>query len=72
MVYKLLIPDNAPPMAQKERKFAQQRQQIIRDNVQELLLAEIIKRIDYLVWFANPVVVPKHSGSDVYVLITQI
>lgn len=46
----------------KEDDVCRQRQQVIYNNVQELLQAGTIKRIDYLVWLVNHVIVPKHNG----------
>lgn len=47
----------------EEKNICQQRQPVVRENIHELLEVGIIKRIDYSVWLANLVVVPKHNGE---------
>lgn len=61
VVHRLGIPEGTQPIIQKKRTFARQRQHVIWDKVNDLLEASIVKKIDYPVWLANPIMVPKHN-----------
>lgn len=61
--YHLGIPLESPPVVQKKRTFTRPRQFVIRENIQELLRAGIIKQVYYPKWLANPVIVSKHNGE---------
>ncbi|GKV35451.1 hypothetical protein SLEP1_g43714 [Rubroshorea leprosula] len=43
------------PVAQKQRLFGGERLQVIKEEVEKLLQAGFVKRVDYCEWVANPV-----------------
>jgi hypothetical protein len=48
---------------QKERRYTLERHETIRQEVDKLLEAGLIRSVDYLSWLANPVLVEKPDGS---------
>lgn len=63
VVHRLEIPEGVQLTIQNKRTFTREREQVIRDSVNKLLEGGIVKRIDYPVWLANPVVILKHNGE---------
>ncbi|GKV53008.1 hypothetical protein SLEP1_g59558, partial [Rubroshorea leprosula] len=51
------------PIAQKRRLFGGERLKVIKEEVEKLLQAGFIRRIDYCEWVANPVLVKKANGK---------
>ncbi|GJU26721.1 hypothetical protein Tco_1165342 [Tanacetum coccineum] len=52
-----------PPIRQKRRSQAADRNQAIQEEVKKLVNAGIIKEAHYHNWLSNPVMVKKHDGS---------
>ena len=52
-----------PPICQKQRKFALERDKEISDEVDRLLEIRTMEECFYQVWLCNPVVVPKKNGK---------
>ncbi|XP_065628553.1 uncharacterized protein LOC136067128 [Quercus suber] len=63
MVHKLNVNPATPPVRQKKRVFAQDRDQAIAKEVKKLLEADFIREVYYLKWLANVVMVKKASGK---------
>ncbi|GKV42967.1 hypothetical protein SLEP1_g50318 [Rubroshorea leprosula] len=51
------------PVAQKRRLFGGERLKVIKEEVEKLLQAGFIRRVDYCEWVANPVLVKKANGK---------
>ncbi|GKV21495.1 hypothetical protein SLEP1_g31472 [Rubroshorea leprosula] len=51
------------PVAQKRRLFGGERLQAIREEVEKLLQAGFVRKVDYYEWVANPVLVKKANGK---------
>lgn len=51
------------PIHQKVQQFYPDRQKIIQNKINKLLIAEFIKEVKYPDWLANVVVVPKTLGK---------
>ena len=52
-----------PPVWQKKRVFAQERDKAIAEEIRELLEADFIREVYYLEWLANMVIVKKANGK---------
>ncbi|XP_030941553.1 uncharacterized protein LOC115966460 [Quercus lobata] len=63
MVHKLNVSPSFPPIRQKKRIFAQQRDKAIVEEVRKLQKAEFIREVYYLDWLANVVMVKKANGK---------
>jgi len=63
MVHKLNVSPSFPPIRQKKRIFAQQRDKAIAEEVRKLQKAEFIREVYYLDWLANVVMVKKANGK---------
>ena len=63
MVHRLNVSPSFPPIRQKKRVFAPERDQAIAEEVRKLQEANFIKEIYYLDWLANVVMVKKASGK---------
>ena len=63
MVHKLNVSPSFPPIRQKKRIFAQQRDKAIAEEVRKLQKAEFIQEVYYLDWLANVVMVKKANGK---------
>ena len=57
--HRLNILPSSRPIRQKVRRFQPEKQRIIQDEIVKLLVAEFIRKVEYLDWLANVVVVPK-------------
>ena len=62
MVHKLNVSPSFPPIQQKKRVFAQERDKAIVEEVQKLLEAGLIWEAYYPDWLANVVMVKKANG----------
>ncbi|GKV17243.1 hypothetical protein SLEP1_g27774 [Rubroshorea leprosula] len=62
-VHKLSTNPLRKPVAQKRRLFGGERLTAIKEEVEKLLQAGFIKRVDYCEWIANPVMVKKSNGK---------
>ena len=62
-VHRLTIDPTFPPIRQKQRRFAIERDNAINDEIDRLLEIGAIEECFYLVWLCNPVVVPKKNGK---------
>ncbi|GKV18271.1 hypothetical protein SLEP1_g28676 [Rubroshorea leprosula] len=51
------------PVAQKRCLFGGERLKVIKEEVEKLLQAGFIRRVDYCEWVANPVLVKKANGK---------
>ena len=63
MVHRLNVSPSIPPVRQKKRVFAPERDQAIAEEVRKLQEANYIKEVYYLDWLANVVIVKKASGK---------
>jgi len=63
MVHKLNVSPLFPPIRQKKRVFAQERDKAIAKEVQKLLEAGFIREVYYPDWLANVVMVKKANGN---------
>ena len=63
MVHKLNVSPSFPPVRQKKRVFAQERDKAIAEEVRKLLEAGFIREAYYPDWLANVVMVKKANGS---------
>jgi hypothetical protein len=61
--HKLRIDRSFKSIKQKERRYTEERRDAIRHEVNRLLEAGFITRVDYSSWLANPVLVEKLDGS---------
>ncbi|GKV06375.1 hypothetical protein SLEP1_g18276 [Rubroshorea leprosula] len=62
-VHKLGTNPLKKPVTQKRRLFRGERLQAIKEEVQKLLQAGFIRRVDYCEWVTNPVLVKKLNGK---------
>ncbi|GLU17503.1 hypothetical protein SLE2022_338670 [Rubroshorea leprosula] len=51
------------PVVQKRRLFGGERLQAIKEEVEKLLQAGFVRKVDYCEWVANPVLVKKANGK---------
>ena len=63
MVHRLNVSPSFPPVRQKKRVFAQERDKAIAEEVRKLLKAGFIREVYYPDWLANIVMVKKANGS---------
>ncbi|GJW65557.1 reverse transcriptase domain-containing protein [Tanacetum coccineum] len=61
--HRLNIREGCPPVRQKRRGQAANRNQAIQEEVEKLVDACIMKEVHYHSWLSNPVMVKKHDGS---------
>ncbi|KAL0366928.1 UNVERIFIED_CONTAM: hypothetical protein Sradi_3582900 [Sesamum radiatum] len=59
MTHKLNVNPTFRPIRQKKRNFGMERNDIIRKEVEKLLVAGHIRPVQYPEWLANVVLVPK-------------
>ncbi|GKU88075.1 hypothetical protein SLEP1_g2380 [Rubroshorea leprosula] len=62
-VHKLSTYPTKRPVVQKHRLFGPEKQAAIDDEIQKLLQAGFIKRVEYSEWVSNPVLVKKPNGK---------
>ena len=63
MVHRLNVLPFFPPVRQKKRVFAPERDRAIMEEVRKLQEASFIREVYYLDWLANMVMVKKASGK---------
>ena len=63
MVHRLNVSPSFPPIRQKKRVFALERDRAIAEEVRKLQEASFIKEVYYPDWLANVVMVKKASGK---------
>lgn len=63
ITHKINIPENIKPVQQKQRLFAANRDLAIKEELTQLLQADIIYEVQYPTWLANPVMVRKADGG---------
>ena len=63
MVHKLNVSPSFPPVRQKKRVFAWERDKAIAEEVRKLLKAGFIWEVYYPDWLANVVMVKKANGN---------
>lgn len=59
ITHKLSIDKNVKPIQQKKRRFILERQQLIKEEVNKLLSAGLIKEVQYPIWLNNVVLLKK-------------
>ncbi|XP_021631828.1 uncharacterized protein LOC110629220 [Manihot esculenta] len=59
ITHKMFIDKAIYPVQQKKRRFAPERQQVIKEEANKLLNAGFIKEVQYPTWLANVVLVKK-------------
>ena len=63
IVHRLNVSPSSPPIQQRKRVFAQERDKAIAEEVQKLLDADFIREVYYPNWLANVVMVKKANGK---------
>ena len=63
IVHKLQVDPDYPPVRQKRRKFAPDRNKVINEEIQKLINVGSVREVDYPDWLANVVVVKKKNGK---------
>lgn len=63
IMHQLQVDPMHPPVRQKRRKFAPERDEIINEEVKNLLDAGFIREVQYPEWLVNVVVVRKKNGK---------
>nr|ABA97550.1 retrotransposon protein, putative, Ty3-gypsy subclass [Oryza sativa Japonica Group] len=61
--HSLLVKEDAKPIKQRLRRFAQDRKDAIKEELTKLLAAGFIKEVLHPDWLANPVLVRKKTGQ---------
>nr|GEY20966.1 reverse transcriptase domain-containing protein [Tanacetum cinerariifolium]GEY25031.1 reverse transcriptase domain-containing protein [Tanacetum cinerariifolium] len=61
--HRLNIQEGCPPVRQKRRTQAAERNQAIQEEVEKLIDASIMKEVHYHSWLSNLVMVKKHDDS---------
>ncbi|GKV02814.1 hypothetical protein SLEP1_g15204 [Rubroshorea leprosula] len=62
-VHKLSTDPTRRPVVQKRRLFGPEKQAAIDEEIQKLLQAGFIRRVEYSKWVSNPVLVKKPNGK---------
>ncbi|GKC69713.1 hypothetical protein Tco_1115596 [Tanacetum coccineum] len=57
------LDEGCPPVRQKKRGQAPERNKAIQEEVEKLVDAGIMKEVHYHSWLSNPVMVKKHDGT---------
>lgn len=63
IIHKLSVDPHYPPVKQKKRSFALERQRAIKEKVDKLIKAGFIKETHYLNWTANVVMVKRANDK---------
>ncbi|GJX65133.1 reverse transcriptase domain-containing protein [Tanacetum coccineum] len=61
--HRLTIREGCPPIRQKRRGQASDRNKAIQEEVSKLVEAQIMREVHYHRWLSNSVMVKKHDGS---------
>ena len=62
-IHRLNVPPSFPPIRQKMRVFAQEKDRVIAKEVGKLQKAGFIKEVYYPDWLANVIMVKKVNGK---------
>ncbi|GKV17274.1 hypothetical protein SLEP1_g27803 [Rubroshorea leprosula] len=71
-VHKLSTDPMGKPMVQKRRLFGPEKQVAMDKEIQKLLQAGFIRKVEYSKWVSNPVLVKKPNGSAMYPKLVQL
>ena len=63
ITHRLNVCPSSKPVWQKKRVFAPERDNVIKDEVQKLIVAKFIREVYYLYWLAYVVMVKKANGK---------
>ena len=63
IIHRLNVSPSFKPVKQKRRSFAPERQKVINEEVDKLLQAGAIRKVEYLEWLANVVLVKKANDN---------
>ena len=63
IIHKLNVSPSFPPIRQKKRVFAQERDRAMAEEVRKLLEVDFIREVYYPDWLANVVMVKKANGK---------
>ena len=63
IVHRLNVSPSSPPIQQRKRVFAQERDKTIAEEVQKLLDADFIREVYYPNWLVNVVLARKANGK---------
>ncbi|XP_017419350.1 uncharacterized protein LOC108329586 [Vigna angularis] len=63
MAHKLSIFREARPVAQKKRRFGEEKRKAIQVEVEKLMNAQFIRELNYTTWLSNVVMVKKSNGQ---------
>ena len=63
IVHRLNVSPSFPPIRQKKRVFAPERDRVIAEKVRKLQEADFIREVYYPDWLANVVMVKKANGK---------
>ncbi|GJU17826.1 hypothetical protein Tco_1145792 [Tanacetum coccineum] len=61
--HRLNVREGCPPVRQKKKGQAPERNKAIQEEVEKMVDAGIMKEVHYHSWLSNPVMVKKHDGS---------
>ncbi|GJZ36405.1 reverse transcriptase domain-containing protein [Tanacetum coccineum] len=61
--HRLNVQEGCPPVRQKKRGQAPERNKAIQEEMENLVDVGIMKEVHYHSWLSNPVMVKKHDGS---------
>ncbi|KAL5736109.1 hypothetical protein ACOSQ2_030897 [Xanthoceras sorbifolium] len=61
LVHRLQVDPDHPPVKQKRRKFAPERNKVINEEIQKLIDIGSVREVNYPDWLANVVVVKKKN-----------
>ncbi|XP_050207820.1 uncharacterized protein LOC126657205 [Mercurialis annua] len=64
ITHDLNVAEAANPVKQKKRKFSEEKQKIIAEEVEKLEKAGFIREVHYPEWVANVVIVKKANGKN--------
>ena len=62
MIHRLIVDPRAQPVKQKRRHFSLECSKAISGEVDKLLPAKMIRKVQYLTWLSNPVMVKTDNG----------
>ena len=63
MVHRLNVSPSFPPICQKKQVFTPKQDRAIAEEVRKLLEVDFIRKVYYLDWLANVVMVKKANGK---------
>lgn len=61
--HKLKAYPSGEPVRQKKRRMAPKRSKAVREKIEKLIKADILKEVRYQTWITNPVMVTKSEES---------